>query len=149
MFLRALRSVLRTGDALLLGADLKKDRHVLEPAYDDALGLTAAFNLNLLARINRELGGDFDLRAFKHNAFYNEEMGRVEIHIESTRAQAVKIANLDMEIHFREHERIHTENSYKYDLKGIAQLATETGYSCTRSWLDSLERFSSNLLMAV
>ena len=149
VFLRALRGVLRTGDALLLGADLKKDRRVLEPAYDDALGLTAAFNLNLLSRVNRELGGDFDLRAFKHHAFYNEEMGRVEIYIESTRAQVVRIAKLDMEVHFKEHERIHTENSYKYDLGGIAQLATETGYTRTRSWLDSRERFSSNLLMAV
>ena len=83
-------SVLRAGDALLLGADLKKDRSILEPAYDDALGVTAAFNLNLLARVNRELDGDFDLRAFKHHAFYNEEMGRVEIYIESTRPQTVR-----------------------------------------------------------
>jgi len=149
VFLRALRGVLRAGDALLLGADLKKDRRVLEPAYDDALGLTAAFNLNLLARVNRELEGDFDLRAFKHHAFYNEEMGRVEIYIESTHGQAVKIAKLAMDIHFKEGERIHTENSYKYDLAGIAQLAAETGFTCSRTWLDSLERFSSNLLLAV
>lgn len=147
-FLRALRRVLRTGDALLLGADLKKDRRVLEPAYDDALGLTAAFNLNLLARVNRELDGDFDLRAFKHHASYNEEVGRVEIYIESARAQVVTIKKLGMEVRFKEGERIHTENSYKYDLEGIAQLAKETGFHFARTWLDSQERFSSNLLLA-
>lgn len=147
-FLRALRRVLRKGDALLLGADLKKDRRILEPAYDDALGLTAAFNLNLLSRVNRELGGDFDLRAFKHHAFYNEELGRVEIYIESARAQVVTIKKLGMEVRFKAGERIHTENSYKYDLSGIAQLAEETGFRCARTWLDSQARFSSNLLLA-
>lgn len=148
-FLRALRGVLRPGDALLLGADLKKDARVLEPAYDDALGLTAGFNLNLLARVNRELDGNFDLRAFKHHAFYNKEIGRVEIHIESTRPQTVTIDALDMTVPFAAGERIHTENSYKYDLEGIAKLAAETGFERTRTWLDSQERFSSNLLMAV
>ena len=147
-FLRALRRVLKTGDALLLGADLKKDRSILEPAYDDALGLTAAFNLNLLARVNRELDGNFDLRSFKHHAFYNDEIGRVEIYIESIAAQTVTIGKLNLEVRFDAGERIHTENSYKYDLSGIAQLANDTGYTCTRSWLDSRERFSSNLLLA-
>jgi dimethylhistidine N-methyltransferase len=148
-FLRALRGVLHTGDALLLGADLKKDARVLEPAYDDALGLTAAFNLNLLARVNRELEGDFDLRTFRHHAFYSEEIGRVEIYIESTRSQVVTIGKLGMKVQFAAGERIHTENSYKYDLAGIAQMAAETGFTCTRTWLDSEERFSSNLLQAV
>ncbi len=148
VFLRALRAVLRKGDALLLGADLKKDRAILEPAYDDALGVTAAFNLNLLARVNRELGGDFDLRAFKHHAFYNEEIGRVEIHIESTRAQVVTIGTLNMTIQFAIGERIHTENSYKYDLQGISHLAAETGFKCANVWVDSQKRFSSNLLLA-
>jgi len=147
-FLRALRRVLKTGDALLLGADLKKDRSVLEPAYDDALGLTAAFNLNLLARVNRELDGNFNLRAFKHHAFYNDEIGRVEIYIESIPAQTVNIGKLNLEVRFDAGERIHTENSYKYDLSGIAQLANDSGYTCTRTWLDSGERFSSNLLLA-
>jgi len=148
-FLRALRRVLGEGDALLLGADLKKDRSVLEPAYDDALGITAAFNLNLLARVNRELDGDFNLGAFKHHAFYNEEIGRVEIYVESTRPQRVTIGKLGIAVQFSAGERIHTENSYKYDLNGIAQLAAETGFSCTRTWLDSQKRFSSNLLQAV
>jgi dimethylhistidine N-methyltransferase len=148
-FLRALRLVLRDGDALLLGADLKKDKSVLEAAYNDALGVTAAFNLNVLARINRELGGDFDLRAFQHHAFYNEEPGRVEIYIESLIEQTVAIKQLEMEVKFHKGELIHTENSYKYDLSDIAKLAEETGFTRSRSWLDKGEQFSSNLLLAV
>ncbi len=148
-FLHALRQVLRVGDALLLGADLKKERRVLEAAYNDALGVTAAFNLNVLARINRELGGNFDLTAFKHRAFYNEAAGRVEIYIESRRAQTVSIDQLNMAVEFGEGEHIHTENSYKYDLSDIGKLASETGFTRARTWLDSGERFSSNLLMAV
>jgi L-histidine N-alpha-methyltransferase len=148
-FLRALRQVLREGDALLLGADLKKERRVLEAAYNDALGVTAAFNLNVLARINRELGGNFDLRAFQHRAFYNEAVGRVEIYIESMRAQTVAISELEMEVQFGAGEQIHTENSYKYDLSDIARLAGETGFTPARTWLDQKQQFSSNLLLAV
>jgi L-histidine N-alpha-methyltransferase len=148
-FLRALRQVLHEGDALLLGADLKKERRVLEAAYNDALGVTAAFNLNVLARINRELGGDFDLRAFQHRAFYNEAAGRVEIYIESMREQTVTISELEMEVQFGEGEQIHTENSYKYDLSEIARLAGETGFTSAHTWLDQKQQFSSNLLMAV
>lgn len=148
-FLRALRLVLRAGDALLLGADLKKDKSILEAAYNDALGVTAAFNLNVLARINRELAGNFDLKAFQHRAFYNEAAGRVEIYIESRRAQSVSIGQLEMEVEFAEGEQIHTENSYKYDLSDIGKLADETGFTRARTWLDSEERFSSNLLLAV
>jgi dimethylhistidine N-methyltransferase len=147
-FLRAMRSVLNKGDALLLGADLKKDPAILEAAYNDALGVTSAFNLNVLARINRELGGTFDLHKFKHLAFYNEAMGRIEIYIESLFNQTVRIEKLDLEVEFAMGELIHTENSYKYDLDGIARLASETGFSCSRTWLDSQERFSSNLLLA-
>lgn len=147
-FLRALRAVLKEGDALLLGADLKKDPAVLEAAYNDALGVTAAFNLNVLARINRELGANFDLHAFRHKAFYNEAMGRIEIYIESLQEQKVFIRSLDLEAEFRAGELIHTENSYKYDLSDIAELARTTGFKCTRTWLDSSERFSSNLLLA-
>jgi L-histidine Nalpha-methyltransferase len=148
-FLRALRQVLRQGDALLLGADLKKDRSVLEAAYNDALGVTAAFNLNVLARINRELGGNFDLRAFQHHAFYNEALGRVEIYIESTHAQTVTISELGMVVEFGEGEQIHTENSYKYDLSDIARLAAETGFTRAHTWLDKKNQFSSNLLLAI
>ena len=148
-FLRALRQVLSEGDALLLGADLKKDKSILEAAYNDALGVTAAFNLNVLARINRELGGNFDLRAFQHRAFYNEDVGRVEIYIESLREQTVTISQLDMEVQFGEGEQIHTENSYKYDLSDIGTLASETGFTRAQTWLDQKQQFSSNLLLAV
>ncbi|HEV2884021.1 MAG TPA: L-histidine N(alpha)-methyltransferase [Pyrinomonadaceae bacterium] len=148
-FLRALRQVLSQGDALLLGADLKKEKDILEAAYNDALGVTAAFNLNVLARINRQLRGDFDLRAFQHRAFYNETDGRVEIYIESRREQTVRIRELDMEVRFFEGEQIHTENSYKYDLNDLAHLASETGFTKARTWLDSQKRFSSNLLLAI
>jgi len=148
-FLRALRNVLGKGDALLLGADLKKDRKVLEPAYDDSLGVTAAFNLNLLVRVNRELEADFDPTAFKHHASYNEELGRVEIYIESTRKQVIQITKLNLRLTFSAGERIHTESSYKYDLHEIEQLATATGFTCSHTWFDSEHRFSSNLLHAV
>ncbi|MDQ6653162.1 MAG: L-histidine N(alpha)-methyltransferase [Acidobacteriota bacterium] len=148
-FLRALRRVLREGDALLLGADLKKDRSVLEAAYNDALGVTAAFNLNVLARINRELGGDFDLKSFQHHAFYNEAVGRVEIYIESLRVQTVTINQLGVEVQFGEGEQIHTENSYKYDLSDITHLASETGFTRAHTWVDHERQFSSNLLLAV
>jgi L-histidine Nalpha-methyltransferase len=147
-FLRAMRSMLKKGDALLLGADLKKDPAVLEAAYNDALGVTSAFNLNVLARINRELGGTFDLRSFRHRAFYNEGPGRIEIYIESLIDQRVRIEKLDLEIEFAAGELIHTEDSYKYDIAGIARLAGATGFECSRTWFDSQERFSSNLLLA-
>lgn len=148
-FLRALRQVLHEGDALLLGADLKKDKRVLEAAYNDALGVTAAFNLNVLARINRELGGDFDLRAFRHFAAYNDALGRIEIYIESIREQTVNIAQLGLTVKFGAGEQIHTENSHKYDLSDLGKLAGETGFTRAQTWLDSGERFSSSLLLAV
>jgi dimethylhistidine N-methyltransferase len=147
-FLRALRSVLAPGDALLLGADLKKERAVLEAAYDDSLGVTAAFNLNLLSRINRELDADFNLRAFRHYVLYNEEAGRIEIYVESLRSQTIRISSLDLEVQFEEGERIHTENSYKYDMADLSSLAAETGFKLSRTWLDSMQRFSSNLFVA-
>jgi L-histidine Nalpha-methyltransferase len=147
-FLRRVRGVLRDGDAVLVGADLKKDPAALEAAYDDALGVTAAFNLNLLARINRELAADFHLRDFRHVALYDGGRGRVEMHLESARAQLVRIRALGLDVHFREGERVHTENSYKYDLAELSALAAETGFRIARTWLDGGERFSSNLFVA-
>ncbi|HEY0101611.1 MAG TPA: L-histidine N(alpha)-methyltransferase, partial [Pyrinomonadaceae bacterium] len=147
-FLRAMRGVLREDDALLVGADLKKDRATLEAAYDDALGVTAAFNLNQLVRLNREFDADFKLRAFRHVAIYNEAAGRVEIYIESRLAQVVALPRLDMEITFAEGERIHTENSYKYDTDELDALAESTGFKCLRRWTDAAGRFSSNLFIA-
>lgn len=148
-FLRAFRRhASRPGDALLIGVDLKKAPSVLEAAYDDALGITAAFNLNLLARLNRELHADFDLRAFQHVAFYNEAEGRIEIYIESRRAQQVYIPKLDMQVTFAAGERIHTENSYKYDLTELTELASSTGFTRARTWFDRQGQFSSNLFIA-
>ena len=147
-FLKKVRRVLRAGDCLLLGADLKKDRATLEAAYDDPLGVTEAFNLNLLARINRELQADFNLRHFRHVALYDEGEGRVEMHLESARAQTVSVGALGLTVNFREGERVHTENSYKYDLAGLSALAAVTGFERAETWLDSAERFSSNLFVA-
>lgn len=148
-FLRSVRRrALRRGDALLLGADLKKEPRVLEAAYDDPVGVTAAFNLNLLARINRELGADFDPRAFRHVARYDDGHGRVEMYLESRRAQTVSVAALGLEVRFDEGERVHTENSYKYDLEELSQLAAATGFERARTWLDRAGRFSSSLFVA-
>jgi dimethylhistidine N-methyltransferase len=147
-FLRRTRNVLSRGDALLVGADLKKDARVLEAAYDDPLGVTAAFNLNLLARINRELGANFDVRAFRHVALYDERAGRVEMHVESLRAQVVIIPSLSLEISFDVGERVHTENSYKYDTAELSDLAARAGFALSRTWLDAAALFSSNLLIA-
>ena len=148
-FLARLRTVLHAGDALLLGADLKKDPARLVAAYDDALGVTAAFNLNLFARLNREFGADFDLRAFQHVAVYNEAHGRIELYLESRRAQRVRLPALEITVEFAAGERVHTENSYKYDLADIDELAARTGFARTRTWLDEAGQFSSNLLLAV
>jgi len=145
-FLRRLRAVLSTGDTLLLGADLKKDPARLVAAYDDALGITAAFNLNLLARLNREFA---DVRAYRHVALYNETHGRIELYLESRRAQVVHLPALDLEIAFAAGERMHTENSYKYDLTELDELAGRAGFARMRTWMDEAGQFSSNLLLAV
>jgi L-histidine Nalpha-methyltransferase len=144
--LRDVRVLLRPGDAFLLGVDLKKPEDVLIPAYDDPLGVTAAFNLNLLVRINRELGGGFDLAAFRHRALYNQGEGRIEMHLESRRQQTVPIRTLGIEVPFAAGETIHTESSYKFDLGQVAELASGAGFRLARTWTDSGERFASNLL---
>ena len=145
-FLSRLRGLLAPGDRILVGIDLRKSRAVLEAAYDDAQGVTARFNLNLLARIDSELGGGFDLQAFQHRARYDEERGRVEMHLVSLRAQRVRIDALGMEVVLAEGETIHTENSYKYSLDEIAALARDSGLRIERRWLDGDRRFASVLL---
>jgi dimethylhistidine N-methyltransferase len=146
--LSRLRAALAPGDAFLIGADLRKETEVLEAAYDDALGVTAAFNLNLLQRINRELGGDFDPRKFRHVASFNTDAGRVEINLESREAQSVRIEDLGLSLEFEPGEMIHTENSYKYRLEDLARLAENTGFRVARSWFDEAQRFSCNLWFA-
>jgi L-histidine N-alpha-methyltransferase len=147
-FLRRVRRVLRAGDLLLLGADLKKDVETLEAAYDDRLGVTACFNRNLLVRINRELRADFSLLNFRHVAFYNEREGRVEMHLESYIKHTARIGALALAVRFDGRERIHTENSYKYSLDELSALAAATGFALEHTWLDSMKDFSSNLFVA-
>lgn len=147
-FLHAIRRVLRPEDVLLLGADLKKERPALEAAYNDALGVTRAFIVNELERINRELNANFDLWAFGLRSFYNESSGRVEVYLESLRAQSVDIRALDMQIQLGAGERIHVENAYKYDSETLRSLGRETGFELERTWLDQRKRFSSNLFRA-
>jgi L-histidine N-alpha-methyltransferase len=146
--LRDVRALLRPGDGLLLGTDLKKDEDVLLAAYDDALGVTAAFNLNLLVRINRELGGEIDLATFRHRVRYDREKGRIEMHLESRRDQLVSIRSLGLEVGFAAGETIHTESSYKFDPAQIADLAAGTGFTPRRTWTDAARRFGSHLLVA-
>jgi L-histidine Nalpha-methyltransferase len=148
LFLKNVRETLKPRDALLIGADLKKDRETLEAAYDDPLGVTSAFNLNLLLRMNRELAAEFDVSKFKHHAVYNEELGRVEIYIVSLEKQTIRIGALDVEVSFDEGETIHTENSYKFDLDQLSRIADQTGYTLAKTWFDRSRRFSFNLFAA-
>lgn len=145
-FLRRVRDAMSASDRLLVGIDLRKDRAVLEKAYDDSRGVTTRFNLNILARINRELGGHFDLEAFRHRAVYNEEEGRIEMYLISARAQQVSIDHLGLEVSFAADETIHTENSYKYSSAEIEALASAAGLQIKYQWLDAERRFSVNLL---
>ncbi|HSQ24587.1 MAG TPA: L-histidine N(alpha)-methyltransferase [Pyrinomonadaceae bacterium] len=147
-FMRAIRRVLRPGDALLLGADLKKDRATLEAAYDDSLGVTRSFIVNELERINRELGANFDLWAFGLRSFYNEALGRVEVNLESLRPQSVEIRGLELKLDFKAGERIHVENAYKFDLDDLRMLGNQSGFELERTWLDKKGRFSSNFFRA-
>jgi dimethylhistidine N-methyltransferase len=147
-FLRAIRAVLRPEDALLLGADLKKDRRKLEAAYNDSLGVTRAFIVNELERINRELDADFDLWAFGLRSFYNDSLGRVEVYLESLREQSVTVRGLNLTVSLRAGERIHVENAYKHDMNSLEMLGRECGFTLERSWFDAAGQFSSNLFRA-
>lgn len=144
-FLRGLTSTLGTdGGALLIGVDLKKDPRLLNAAYNDAQGVTAEFNLNLLRRIQRELGAQVDISAFRHKAFYNEALGRIEMHLVSQRPQQIR---LGAEVfHFAEGETLHTENSYKYRIDEFQALATRAGYRPAAVWTDVNELFSVHYL---
>ncbi len=146
--LRRMRQGLQPGDGLLLGTDLKKDRAVLEAAYDDALGVTAAFNLNVLLRINQQLGGDFNLRQFAHRAVFNETHSRMEMYAVSRVAQTVRLAALDLSVAFEAGEMIHTEYSHKFDAAQLAALAAAAGFAPAQVWRDEREWFSSNLWLA-
>ena len=143
-FLRNLRTLLGPGGALVIGVDLKKDLASLHAAYNDAAGVTAAFNLNLLRRLQRELGAELDLGGFRHEAFYNEVQGRIEMHIESLRRQTIRIDGHPFP--FAAGERLHTENSYKYTIPEFRALAQRAGFVPARVWTDAQSLFSVHYL---
>lgn len=145
-FLRRWSAMLRPGDQFLCGVDLIKERRVLHAAYNDSRGVTAQFNLNLLERMNRELGADFDKSAFEHNAGFNEAESRIEMHLVSTRDQVVTFAPLGFSCHFRQGESIHTENSYKYTAESFRDLAAKAGFDLSAAYSDRENLFSLNLL---
>jgi len=147
-FLAEVRRILQAGDALLLGTDLEKPSTQLLAAYDDELGVTAAFNLNLLARINRELDADFDLGQFSHVATINHEARSVEMHLRSKRRQTVNIAAAELEVEFQEGETIWTESSHKYSSLEVYQMARDSGFRCDLQWIDEEWPFAESLLIA-
>ncbi|HYK40945.1 MAG TPA: L-histidine N(alpha)-methyltransferase [Thermoanaerobaculia bacterium] len=147
-FLAKIRFALRPGDALLLGADLVKPEPELLLAYDDPLGVTSAFNKNLLVRMNAELLADFDLDAFAHRAVWNAAESRVEMHLVSKRAQTVRIPRAETEVAFRQGEPIWTESSYKYTPDGIGLLGREAGFRSVEQWVDAGARFALTLFTA-
>lgn len=139
--LSEVRRKLAPGDLLLLGVDHVKDRQTLLRAYDDPTGVTAAFNKNILARINRELGANFNPRLFRHRARWNMEKSRIEIYLESLIAQTVAIPALELQVRFTRNETIHTENSYKFTPQSVSAIVERAGFKITRSWTDEREWF--------
>lgn len=147
-FLAEVRRILMPGDSLLLGTDLVKSSSQLLGAYDDELGVTAAFNLNLLARINRELDADFNVAEFEHEARINQENRSVEMHLRSMCRQTVNIHAAGISVDFSESETIWTESSHKYSLQEVRDMATATGFRCDAQWVDEQWPFAENLLVA-
>src|ERR1700736_1374673 len=147
-FLREVCTILRTGDALLLGTDLEKSVATQILAYDDPAGVTAAFNLNLLARINRELGADFDLGSFRHQARWNRVERRIEMHLRSMCRQTVHVPAASLRFMLDEDETIWTESSHKYQAADIPEMAKRTGFRCDGQWIDREWPFAQNLLIA-
>jgi len=144
-----IRRGLRPGDALLLGADLVRPEAELVLAYDDPLGVTAAFNKNLLQRLNTELDADFDLDAFQHRALWNAGASRIEMHLVSRRHQRVRIPGAEIEVSFAEGETIWTESSYKYTPEAIVELGMGAGFARTEQWIEPSAHFSTTLFRAV
>jgi len=147
-FLKKIRGILQAGDSLLLGTDLQKSNAQLLAAYDDELGVTAAFNLNLLGRINRELDADFDLRQFSHLARINHDARSVEMHLRSNRRQRVRIAAVGLDVEFLEGETIWTESSHKYSTDEIVRIAGDAGFRCQAQWVDEEWSFAESLMTA-
>jgi dimethylhistidine N-methyltransferase len=148
-FLRSVRSALDPGDGFLLGADLVKPERTLLLAYDDPLGVTAAFNRNLLARINRELQGNFDLDGFAHQALWNTARSRIEMHLRSRRKQRIDIRAAGLEFEMAEGESIWTESSYKYEPAEITSMLERSGFRVRAQWIDTVDRFALTQAEAV
>ncbi|MBI2217058.1 MAG: L-histidine N(alpha)-methyltransferase [Candidatus Rokubacteria bacterium] len=146
-FLARVAELVAPRGRMLCGIDLRKDRRTLEAAYDDASGVTARFNLNLLVRINRELGADFALDGFLHRAVYEEDRGRVAMYVVSRRAQRVRIPAVGLDVVFDAGEAVHTEDSWKYSVPEIDALAAQAGFDVEARWLDRAGRFSETLLV--
>ena len=146
-FLLQAGNVLGRGAVMILGLDLEKDEKLLHDAYNDAAGVTAKFNLNLMVRMNRELGTDFDLTTFDHRAIYNSDLRRIEMHLISRRPQMVRVCGRS--IAFRSGESIHTENSYKYSIERFGELARASGWRLETSWTDAGRLFSVHALRAI
>jgi L-histidine Nalpha-methyltransferase len=147
-FLSEVRCILQPGDSLLLGTDLEKSSSQLVQAYDDELGVTAAFNLNLLARVNRELSADFDLAQFQHVARVNSEARSVEMHLQSKRGQVVSIPAAEVVVELSEGETIWTESSHKYSSDEVCETAQKAGFRCEVQWIDEQWPFAESLLIA-
>jgi len=145
LILRNLCSQLQTGDALLLGTDMVKDERTLLAAYDDNDGITSAFNLNILHRLNRELGANFDAACFRHRALWNATESRIEMHLESTQEQDVSIVEADLDLYFMPRETIHTENSYKFTRQGIRALLGDAGFEIREAWKDTRDWYALTL----
>jgi L-histidine N-alpha-methyltransferase len=140
-FLQRTAAIMAPEDVFLLGVDLKKSPAILVPAYDDTQGVTAAFNLNVLCRINRELGGQFQLQSFEHLALYNDEQGRIEMHLRSRQAQRVPITTIGQIVSFDKDETIHTESSYKYNVDEVRDLGYQANLVLRRTWFDARRYF--------
>ena len=147
-FLNQVRRILEPGDSMLLGTDLEKSQAQMIAAYDDELGVTAAFNLNLLARINRELDADFDLRRFEHVARFNREVRSIEMHLRSKRKQSVTIPGSELVVEFVDGETIWTESCHKYTTSEVSHLARSAGFRCRAQWVDEQWPFAESLLVA-
>lgn len=145
-FLKNIAAMVRHGGGLLIGVDLKKDTAILDAAYNDRAGITAAFNRNVLHRINRDLGADFHVSSFRHHAFYNEALGRIEMHLVASVPELVHVGDKTFE--FDEGEGIHTENSYKYTVEEFQALAAQAGFQAVQTWIDPQRLFSVNYFVA-
>ena len=146
LFLKKIHSTMKSGDLFLIGLDLVKEKHILESAYDDTQGVTAEFNLNVLSRINDELGGNFNLENFEHHSVYHEKEQRIEMYLKSSQKQSVIIPKSNLLLNLEKNQLIHTEYSHKYRLSQIHDLLDDAGFELKHTWLDENKYFSLTLV---